>query len=231
MARTFTFGSATAEGYHGIGSFTLNPGEYPTSVNISGGTWYRTATGNVGAWIYLNDTAIAGIGPTGVDVGGSASCNANPTIANGSSMAGGSITLKYELGNSWGHSGETTVTVNTAILSYSIRFVNYDGSLLKSETVQYGVTPSYSGTPTRPTDADYIYTFTGWSPTPYAANKNQIYVAQYSRTANHKTVKYWDGSQWVECYANVWDGSQWVEVEPRYWDGSQWVECTHGQGG
>ena len=42
--------------------------------------------------------------------------------------------------------------------------MNYDNSELGTTTVQYGATPSYDGeTPTRAEDADYTYTFYGWS--------------------------------------------------------------------
>lgn len=42
----------------------------------------------------------------------------------------------------------------------------------------------------------------------------------------HKTMKYWDGTSWVECYANVYDNGQWQEVEPFYYDGNSWVPCS-----
>ncbi len=41
------------------------------------------------------------------------------------------------------------------------------------------------------------------------------------------TVAYWDGTQWVTCYANYYDGTQWRQALPRYWDGTRWVECSH----
>lgn len=40
------------------------------------------------------------------------------------------------------------------------------------------------------------------------------------------TVAYWDGTQWVTCYANYYDGAQWKQAMPRYWDGTEWVECS-----
>lgn len=43
----------------------------------------------------------------------------------------------------------------------------------------------------------------------------------------HKTVKYWNGVDWVECYASYFDGTEWVEVEPYYYDGIDWVPCSH----
>lgn len=43
----------------------------------------------------------------------------------------------------------------------------------------------------------------------------------------HKTVKYYDGSQWIECIPYVYTNGSFVEVEPYYYDGSQWVLCSH----
>lgn len=40
------------------------------------------------------------------------------------------------------------------------------------------------------------------------------------------TVAYWDGTQWVTCYANYYDGTQWKQSMPRYWNGTEWVECS-----
>lgn len=66
--------------------------------------------------------------------------------------------------------------------SYTITWKNYDQSVLKTETVKEGVTPSYTGTPTRPDDNNYVYTFNGWSPAVGPVTKNITYTAQYTAT-------------------------------------------------
>lgn len=43
----------------------------------------------------------------------------------------------------------------------------------------------------------------------------------------HKTIKYYDGSQWIECIPYAYDNGAFVEVEPYYYDGSQWILCSH----
>lgn len=65
------------------------------------------------------------------------------------------------------------------IQSFTIRFLNDDGSVLESKSVNYGETPTYTGaTPTKEG-----YTFNGWSPVLYPANKNQDYTATYRNSA------------------------------------------------
>ena len=55
-------------------------------------------------------------------------------------------------------------TIHLVIRGYTVTWLNYDNSELGTTTVQYGATPSYDGeTPTRAEDADYTYTFYGWS--------------------------------------------------------------------
>ena len=65
------------------------------------------------------------------------------------------------------------------IQTFTIRFFDDDGSLLESKSVNYGETPTYTGT----TPTKEGYTFNGWSPTLYPANKNQDYTATYRNNA------------------------------------------------
>ena len=88
-----------------------------------------------------------------------------------------------------------TVTVrthSTAVTTYTIRFLNYDGTVLQSGQVEEGHTPVYSGaTPTKPSDAEWDYTFNGWTPTIAAATQDQDYTATYSSTRRKYTLT-WD---------------------------------------
>lgn len=69
---------------------------------------------------------------------------------------------------------------------YTIRFLNYDGTLLESKEVEEGITPAYTGqTPTREG-----YTFTGWNPALYPADKNQDYIAEFKQNARDVTINY-----------------------------------------
>ena len=68
--------------------------------------------------------------------------------------------------------------------TYTILFVNYDGSpLLTLSEVEHGTLPVYTGdTPVRDEDAQYTYTFSGWEPEVVAAVADATYTATYTAT-------------------------------------------------
>lgn len=71
-----------------------------------------------------------------------------------------------------------SVTTN----SYSVVFKNYNGEVLYQTTVNYGVTPTYSGrTPTKPSDDEYRYVFKGWDRPLESVTGPTEYIAQYNR--------------------------------------------------
>ena len=64
-------------------------------------------------------------------------------------------------GTKYGKSGSRNYKV-VAPTTYTIRFLNWDGSVLQSSQVAQGSMPSYTGaTPTKPEDDNYTYTFSG----------------------------------------------------------------------
>ena len=66
---------------------------------------------------------------------------------------------------------------------YTIVFKNWDGSVLQSTQVEEGKMPQYTGaTPTKPNDAQYSYTFSGWTPQIVAATANSTYTATFTAT-------------------------------------------------
>ena len=84
---------------------------------------------------------------------------------------------------------------------YTIRFLNWDGTVLQSSQVEEGNEPSYTGaTPVRPEDEQYTYWFDGWSPTIVAAAANADYIATYTVTTKPQPTYYtirflnWDGT-------------------------------------
>ena len=88
-----------------------------------------------------------------------------------------------------------------AVQTYTITWKDWDGKVLKTQSDSKGTTPSYGGTPTRPEDSSYTYTFTGWNPSIVAANANTTYTAQYKATAKPVETTYytitwlnWDNS-------------------------------------
>lgn len=78
--------------------------------------------------------------------------------------------------------------------TYTIEW-QVDGVTKKNETVRYGATPSYGDDPTKAETAQYKYSFSGWSPTPYAADKDQTYSGSFKASAHYYTItwKNWNG--------------------------------------
>ena len=73
--------------------------------------------------------------------------------------------------------------------NYAITFQNWDGTELFVIDVTEDSIPVYTGaTPTRPEDAGYVYTFSGWTPTIEAAISNTIYTATYTATPKSYTI-------------------------------------------
>lgn len=62
------------------------------------------------------------------------------------------------------------------------RFLNYDGTVLKTEEIESGETPTAPADPTRPASAEYTYTFTGRDPVVWPITENTDYTAQYEAT-------------------------------------------------
>lgn len=93
----------------------------------------------------------------------------------------------------------TTVTGNTTYVAqfeevartYTVRFVNYDGTVLQIDELKYGETPSYiKANPTKPKDDKYEYTFSGWDFSIAPVTGDITYTAQYKSNAATITAKY-----------------------------------------
>ena len=70
--------------------------------------------------------------------------------------------------------------------TYTVKWLNYDKSVISSVSVQEGSKPAYRGeTPVKPADNNNEYVFDGWSPAIEAATANAEYTAQY-KTASHE---------------------------------------------
>ena len=81
---------------------------------------------------------------------------------------------------------------------HAISWENYDGSILKKDSVYETFIPSYTGeTPTKPATAQYTYTFAGWTPEIVAVTSNATYTAVYDSTLNTYQVAFvnYDGAE------------------------------------
>jgi hypothetical protein len=100
--------------------------------------------------------------------------------------------------------GDRIAQYSTSTNQYPITFLNYDGSELEKSSWDYGATPHYSGTPTKPSDPEKSYVFSGWSPEIVPVSGEATYTAQYSVSVPQYTItfKNWDGSLLQE---SAWD--------------------------
>lgn len=90
------------------------------------------------------------------------------------------------------HDDDINITINISEdpqpTTYTIRFLDHDGTVLKTQTVQEGDTPTAPNDPTR-TD----YNFTSWSPAISPATQDQDYTATYTQKPYRVTFR--DDSQ------------------------------------
>ena len=104
-------------------------------------------------------------------------------------LAPGTYTFAYLIRKSDGTTetvtiGTYTVEDESETKTYTITWVNYDGTVLETDTVTEGDTPTYDGaTPTRAEDSEYTYAFKGWDKTVVAATADATYTATYTQTA------------------------------------------------
>lgn len=97
--------------------------------------------------------------------------------------------------------GETvyTATYTQTLRSYTVKFVNEDGeSVIDTQTVAYGGTPTAVTAPEKAGDAQYSYTFAGWKdadgtiadPTAITVQSDLTYTASYEQAVNTYRVTF-----------------------------------------
>jgi len=70
----------------------------------------------------------------------------------------------------------------SSINQYTVQFVNYDGSVLQTNAVDYGSSVEYAGAkPSKPADDDYGYVFTGWDNATSAITGDVTATAQFTK--------------------------------------------------
>ena len=77
--------------------------------------------------------------------------------------------------------------------TYTITFVNWDGSELQSSQVTEDNMPQYTGEmPERPADEQYTYTFSNWTPEIAPATEDATYTAIYTTSLREYLVTFLD---------------------------------------
>ena len=73
---------------------------------------------------------------------------------------------------------------------YLITFRNDDGTVLKSEEVEYGMLPIAPATPTKESTAQYNYEFAGWTPSVTLVSQAATYTATYNASVREYLVTF-----------------------------------------
>ena len=91
-----------------------------------------------------------------------------------------------------------TAVYDKAVNKYTIKWVDWDGSEVRTDTeVPYGTELEVPEDPTRAADAQYTYTFKGWTPEVETVTGDAVYTAVYDKAVNKYTIKWvdWDDSE------------------------------------
>lgn len=86
---------------------------------------------------------------------------------------------------------------SSTLRSYTIRFVNYNGDLLKECSVEYGTSPAYDGiTPEKPSTVEEQFAFAGWDSTLSECTGDKTYTAQFTASPRMYKISFvnFDGS-------------------------------------
>ena len=76
---------------------------------------------------------------------------------------------------------EYTASFTETLNSYDVTWKNWDGSVLKTDSIAYGTIPEYTGEPpVRPDDEVYEYEFSGWTPELTEVTGEAEYTAVYT---------------------------------------------------
>ncbi|MBQ9566272.1 MAG: hypothetical protein IJU98_11865, partial [Synergistaceae bacterium] len=74
-----------------------------------------------------------------------------------------------------------TATFSQTVRQYTVTWKNEDGTVLKTDTVDYGEIPSYDGAvPEKAAGEQCIYAFSGWTPEITAVTGNAEYIAAFT---------------------------------------------------
>ena len=89
-----------------------------------------------------------------------------------------------------------TATYDPVYIEYTVKFLDWNGSMLQERTYHYGDTITPAADPARENDETYIYSFKGWNKEVVTCTGNMTFTAQYETTYIEYTVvfKNYDGT-------------------------------------
>ena len=114
-----------------------------------------------------------------VSYGGSATAPANPS-RDGYEFTGWDKTFNYV-------TEDITVTAQYSRNTFTITWLNDDGTLIDTTAVAPGEVPTHAD-PTKTATAEYTYTFAGWDPEIVAATGDATYTATYTPVKRSYTI-------------------------------------------
>ena len=83
---------------------------------------------------------------------------------------------------------DVTIKAQYKINRYKVTFKNWDGTIIKIDSVAYQSTPIPPTNPERTATAEFTYTFANWTPDIVAATCDAIYTATYTSSRNSYTI-------------------------------------------
>ncbi len=87
-----------------------------------------------------------------------------------------------------------TATYSRTVNEYDITFKGFDGAPV-TQKLAYGATPAYNGTPAKASDAQYNYSFTGWTPEIANVTSDAEYTAVFDSQLRSYTITYINGNE------------------------------------
>lgn len=86
--------------------------------------------------------------------------------------------------------GDTVYTAafSRSVREYTVRFVNYDNTLIEEYPVEFGSAAVCSVTPWRPADNGYAYSFIGWNLDTSAVTSDMTVTARYEHIHTYKIL-------------------------------------------
>ncbi len=99
------------------------------------------------------------------------------------------IILLFEWSGTY-HNQLNTYTEPVPVVTYTVTFKNWDGTVLSTQTVEEGKAATAPSAPTKASTAQYVYTFSGWDVDFSAVTSDLTVTAQFTESARKYTVKF-----------------------------------------